>query len=363
MKTLTLKKLTINNHVITFNTGMNFIIGYNGTGKTILFNTILYLLGLKKNNRTMNFIKNNVVELECNIAGQNLSFKRNLREEVIIEGDIHEKINAKEINNFYTSLLLPQFNIGHDETAATQIIRASFYSDGELLSKINKDDLKSKIMGINANYLKESRRQIELFKNNLQKDEYSYEILKTYINNVERNLNSVNNNDAELIKGILKKEFFNMYDELFENKKVLDQALEAYENISRQSDLLYSERSSLIDELYNSYLEQLNLRAYSSIISYSGSERRLIEFLNLFIRTVKHTDLSFLNSIGLLVADCPFDHVDSSRLNEIRKMIDRETKQQKLQYIEFCYKDDSIPSEWIICDLRNKGALNWLKVD
>ncbi|WP_210190657.1 ATP-binding protein [Paenibacillus uliginis] len=342
---------------------MNIIIGNNGSGKTTLFNIILYLLGLHKNKRITKFLYEIDPELIVNIEGQRLSFKRTINDEILIEGDINEKLNTNELVDFYSSLLSPQFNVGDDRTAAIQIIRASFYTQGELYSKTDRDNLDNKIMGINVNYLKESKRQIDVFKNNLQKDEYSYEILKTYINNVEKNIINLQNNDH--IKGILQQEFFNMYDEIFENKKILDQATKAYNIILEQYDNLKSERKILFNDFLNEYIEKTNgrsIREYSSSSNYSGSERIRIEFLSFLIKTVRHIDYPFLNTSGLFIVDSPFSF-DMNNVKEIRKMVERETKLDKLQYIEFCSKDDTISPDWIISDLRNKGALNWLRVD
>jgi len=343
---------------------MNIIIGNNGSGKTTLFNIILYLLGLNKNKRITKFIYEIDPELIVNIEGQRLSFKRNINDEILIGGDINGKLNTNELVDFYSSLLSPQFNVGDDRTAAIQIIRSSFHAQDELLySKTDRDILDKKIMGINVNYLKESKKQIEVFKNNLQKDEYSYEILKTYINNVEKSIINIQNTDH--IKGVLQKEFFNMYDEIFENKKILDQATEAYNTILKQYDSLKSEREILFNNFINEYLEKINVRSiqeYSSSSNYSGSERITVEFISFLIKTVKHIDYPFLNTSGLFIADSPFGF-DMNNFKEIRKIVERETKLDKLQYIEFCSKDDTISPDWIISDLRNKGATNWLRVD
>lgn len=359
MKSLFLKRLKINNKVINFNSGMNYIIGYNGSGKTTIFSLILYLMGLKKINRTINFInqRNLDLELEMDFEGQSLYFRRNLQDEIIVEGVINQKINLSEIDSFYSELLAPQFNIGNDETAAAQILRSSFYSETEIHSNIEKENIKKKIMGINVSYLKESKKQIELFKSNLKIDEYSYEILKTYITNVEKNINELEN--SEQFKGILKEEFFKMYDEIYKNKKVLDQAMEAYSHIRDRSEMIFSERDLLLRDILNDNLGNLGFKDNLNSRNHSGSERRTVEFLNILIGIIKHTGYSFLNSSGLLVADCPFGYVDFNNIKGIRNFIDQETRLQKLQYVEFCNNDDNIPTDWIVFDLRDKGALIW----
>lgn len=362
MKKILLSKLRVNNNLIEFNPGMNIITGCNASGKTILYNSILYLMGLCKSDSIANILNKNDFELQCTINDQILSFKRPTQDQIIVEGDINKTFKVSELNQFYSLLISPQFNINFDESAATKIIQSSFYGDERLHSKIDRDNINSIIMGINIKYLRESKKQIEIFKSNLKNDEYSYEILKTYVNNVEKSLGNLNN--AEFIKEILKKEFFSMYDEIFANKKILDEAIEAYNKIKKISDLLYSQRELILEDVLKVYLKELNLSMNPNNINiYSGSERRILEFLNVLKRTIKYMDHSFLNTTGLLISDSPFATLDTNTVSNLRKIIYSETIQENLQYIEFCHKDDSISTDWIIYDLKNRGSMNWLKID
>ena len=98
MNKLILKKLYLREDLqIFFNTGQNYIVGKNGTGKTTIFNIMQYVLGLKRVAINSEEIYRTVIEpyIECQFGRKVCKISRKIgSNEITFQGDINVTINV-----------------------------------------------------------------------------------------------------------------------------------------------------------------------------------------------------------------------------------------------------------------------------
>jgi hypothetical protein len=368
---ITLKKINIGDNSIFFNKGMNIITGRNMSGKTLLFNSIMYILGLEKQfpvdkfdfrNLYIDFeVKNIEFRVKRDVGSNKLIFSGGINEEVRVKSDSYYEI--------YNSILEPSFNFGEDKLAATEILKYSFIPEFKIYS--DKTDTIKKILGINVGYLRKSKERIKVFEQEIKDSESSYDMLTTYMLNVREQIHELKNIEDSNIKAfenILNGEYLNIRKKNIEDKNFMKASIEAYKKLEMScdekfykiNDKLQNDFQNLCNEIgfmnhYKLENEFLNRR---NIKSASLGENRLLQIIITLILSM-YSDERYENSTGILAID-GIDYIEASAIYNIRDYVAKKCKENKLQYIEFtCMKED-LPKEWIVHDLNMGGMFNWL---
>lgn len=369
-----IKKINIGDKQICFKEGMNIIVGDNGSGKTVLFNIIRYIFGIKRRINVPGLrLENSYIDI-VDSSDRHFRIKRELNSNTIeIEGTINEavRIGSDLYYELYNSILSPSFNFGDDITSAIEILENSFMSEID----INKSsiDISKKILGINVGYLKKSRQQIEGFENKINKDEEWQDMLKIYMSSVAKKINDIKEikyEEINNINNILNEEYMILCQESVENKLLIKESQDAYNKIKISSDQVFVKRYSKLDSYFQKICRDVGLRNDYRLIDVlenktrlkyliSGSELKLIYKLAKLVLSMNIDDIT-INSLGLLVVDEFFGYdLDFRIREELMHIVEKECEYNKLQYIEFTCERRVFPKRCIIHDLSEGGAFSW----
>lgn len=362
MNNFVINSILLNGSEFGFSNGMNFILGTNGSGKTTFFNLIMYVLGLKDIKRTTDVIRVDGIVVNCSIGDLQVSITRNNENIIHFNGGIKAKAKygSRELHSIYNSLFDPTFDFEEDIFAAQEILESSFISENHIYSENLLQKTYSKILGVNIDYIKSYKKQINLYKQKISNDDSIHITLKTFIDRVEKDLE--NNSSKEEISSLLRKHYINMYDSLFENRKLLDEALEMYNYVRRIQEGTMKERKEVVEKQIINYYHSLGISGEESIYS-SGGMNILRRFIPNIARTKKYPDYNYLNTNGFLITDSPFGVLDTNSTITLRNIILDECKNRRLQYIEFASINSDIPSNVNVIHLNSKEAIGWLRVN
>lgn len=362
--------LRVNDRFIKFNEGINVIVGNNGTGKTILFYLLQYVLGLKTgqilDNTTFNFI-----ELECTFGNKKVIFKRKYPSNTIqLSGDyeIIVNVNDKKIFDIYTELLKPTFENGEDEKAGIEILKMSFIS--ERLSLFNKKniDIIKKIFGLNVEQLRKYKENIESYKERSLVNSSTYETVKLFITQVENSLQleDINNKDLCLIKGILNKEYLRIFETDNANKNLINEAINAFQKLNFSIEQRFTEKLNTLESYYFDYKEKFGLNNNKRLADiYKGNsdtssfgEQMLSQVILLLILSNQNNPI-IANPMSILVQDSIVNTFGFIDLKNFRKAIEFECERNGFQYIEFTCFSYNLPPNQVILNLNHEEVFKW----
>lgn len=362
------------------NEGINVIVGKNHSGKTLLFNLIMYIMGLKKEINCSNDILDKLYFKELAIdffagSGEYRIQRQINSKEILFSGktNCRVQIGSSKYYEIYSEILGQKFSFGDDKLSINEILRASFISEIKTLRAYNNIDTVKKILGINTRYLKKSKEQIKTLEQEVKNNEISYEILTKYMFNISGKLKKMEDMDAksiQTIENVLKEEYMNLCSENLEDEKFIQESLNAYERLKLSSERLFNEKIEKIECKFEKicsklgividykFIDVLNKNIRREFLS-SGQNKLLEVIITLIL--VTQDDFEFDNSTGLLVIDNLFSYdLDFEKINGVRRVLAEECGNRKLQCIEFTNERDSIPKEWIILDLDKGGGFSWL---
>ncbi|NGP59054.1 AAA family ATPase [Paenibacillus thiaminolyticus] len=361
MRGFTLDSIIVNGKEIRFSNGMNIVMGSNGSGKTTFFNIIMYILGLKDIKRTIEYVQFDEVVANCTFGNSQVSITRYKDDVLYFSGDIKEEATygSRKLFSIYNSLLSPSFDFEEDIYAGHEILRSSFYSENLLSSNTISAQTYKKILGINIEYLKTYKKQIIFFKDNLRMEQYAHDTLKTYINNIEREAEGIPNREA--FSRVVKNQYLNMYDKLFENRKFLDEAMEMYEKMKKYQESIFHIRNEIIQSHISENLYKLGITREEIRTIPSGGNKLIEKFLPVIARSKRYPNYNFFNTSGILFADSPMSKLSENTANLMRKILSVECENGQLQYFEFTHHTSELPNSSNVIQLHSKEAFRWLR--
>ncbi|KRG10717.1 hypothetical protein ACA30_21390 [Virgibacillus soli] len=378
MNKMILKKLYLREDLqIFFNTGQNYIIGKNNTGKTTIFNIMQYVLGLKRVDINSEEIYSTAIEpyIECQFGREVYKISRKFgSNEITFQGDINVIVNADsyELNDLYAKLLNISFenelnfnndNINNDHSSI-DIIKMSFLSEIELSKTyLNRGNNYYKILGYNEDYLKLIKNDISSLKNELKFETKSLKTIEQYKESVENTLKTRYVTKQEEITKILEDEYSIFRNKYLNKTKLLHNAEEVYEKELRNfKDSINNEISKL-----NPYFLKIIKEISPITNSLVGSDlQHVIELKNMrnmsigqrvLLLWALHITLcrnEVQNGLGMLITDSILPKVDIATMKSIRNKISNITKNGELQYIEFCTENSYVPKESVVFEMPSK---------
>jgi hypothetical protein len=362
--------LRINSRLITFNEGVNYIVGANGTGKTTLFYLIQYVLGLKTE-KNLNNITFNEIALECRFGNKRVIFIRKYPSSIIqLSGDYEITVNVRDkaLLEIYNKLFNPTFNIGRDEYAGIEILKMSFVSERLLLFNKRNIDIIKKILGLNVEQLKNYKENIESYKERSTAKNSTYDILKSFIAQVENSLRKENikENELNLINSILNKEYLKIFESDVANKDLIQEATEAYQKLSSSIEKNFYEKLNLLENYYYNYKMRFELQTNKGLLDiYKGynnnssyGEEILLQVILLLILSNQDNSI-VVNPISILVQDSIINILELRNAKNIRQAIEFECERNGLQYIEFSRFSDDISTNQVILNLNHEEVFKW----
>lgn len=362
MRKTTISKLTIGDRVISFREGINYVVGNNGSGKTFLFKTMQYALGLISESSFFHF-DDKPVKLSLFVDGESITFSRDINSSFIsILIDNNEESfrpRTSEYRRFLHHLFLRDVLIDFDSPDILRILRYSFFGGQEAISKTQFDDFKLMLRS-DPGKERSVRRQINRLRDQIKNQEFA-------INEVDRFVSITNSIykdrfDSDTYSKIneLQKQVFSDY---LENKNEFDEALveareyESYLKNSQDdkfkmalSDLVHTVPSNMGEFLrfhLDGYLEShFKHRAISAAEDY---------LFNLMIRVLVQIRRDVSLGLGFVVNDANERNFLDPRSYDLEfDLVDR--FQGDFQYIAFT-QVDAADKDKIILNL-DKG---WFK--
>ncbi|OMF12097.1 hypothetical protein BK131_19000 [Paenibacillus amylolyticus] len=368
MSRLIIRKLHIDEHnSINFNDRVNYIIGSNGSGKTTLFHLIQYILGLKIKANRLTFLKTiDKPYLICEFKNKKVKISRALNSNIItFEGDITREVKAysPELNELYTELLDISFINSYENNPSLDILDFSFYSDLDFRKNNGKDEVYTKILGYNSEYLDAIKRDILKFQKEIHIENQSLKLAEQYKQAVNKSLEKLNNdNSVGLFSNILDSEFEKIKYQVLTNYELLENAQNAYRQEQKMSEAFIAEKLSAIEPFFNDILKNINFRLQKSprfslesmtnqreFSRMSFGEKSLLLFSLRLTFCREYIELT--NGLGLLVTDDIFTVNDFDTENMIHEKIIDISKAGEIQYIGFTSRANDISREHIVFDI------------
>jgi predicted ATP-dependent endonuclease of OLD family len=365
MNKLKFKKLTIDELVINFTDGINFISGQNCSGKTTVFNCLQFVLGLKK---TLNVIHLKNIQIEIQVGDKDLHIQRDLsapKLSIKLDGNSYDfRARSTELDQFYNELFQPPYFFSSSENSIFakesmfEILDFCFISPMDTSNRKKIWNSIKVICGFNHSYLKSIEDDIKSLRMEISGNtRYKTEILK--FTKLLLSNDQIDITHKDIIEEA-KQSFFNEYEEKesihrFAKIKLEELTNESNRNIKEKIDgldltfdLLKKESGVDINLVENIeyYLNNSNI-SHNSSLGLTVFCNYLI-ILSIAVRS-KSLELNFPNFIindgytsGVL--DNSLYYKSQSTLQQISK------QNPDLQYIELT-SDSKIPKDKIVYEL------------
>ncbi|MDO6428153.1 ATP-binding protein [Thalassotalea sp. 1_MG-2023] len=361
-----LKSLKMGKIYISFNSGLNYILGRNASGKTTIFNAIRYAIGLDKSFSHNSFSS---IELVILVNEREIRFTREVGSLLIrtTEKDLIQEIKAQtlEWDKYLKALLSFEYIYQSNSESALPILDFCFLSEMKTTNRRKQWETVNSICGINTSMFRVVENDILALRKEVDQNKKYKAVIEEFSNKLVTNLNN-NNQLSNSINSVgeIKEEFFNSYDE---KEKLLLNAILKFDEIKDTSN---KELAIKLSEIESTFLNLNN---------HTGFHKEEFEGLENFIKE-KSTFMSFgaetysrfliilsiaivsqggsLNFPNFIVSDGYLSSNDNFTYSNAITLLERLTTNNKnLQYIEFTNRQD-VPSEHVVLDLYAQGDIH-----
>lgn len=365
MNSLKLVSLQIDDVHIHFKDGWNYIVGYNNSGKTTIFNCIKYALGLTKS-----IVHRHIGQIAIVVCINRCTFE--FRRDV---GSTHLNVYhngqasnyralSNELDTFLRDALSPTYLYETDSESVLTLLDFCFLSEERSTNRRQQWGVINSISCINVSLLSAVEKDISALKKEISKNKGFEKIVDEFSKSLSIRLNE-NVNITGLDEKIeVTKELF--FDEFRKKEDLLVNATLKFEEIKERSN--YELRSKIAE------IEDM----FFSLNRYAGFERSLFDGLESFIKdrskTMSYGEETFsrfllvlaiaqvaqegrYNFPQLIVNDSYLSLDNESYRTSLSIMDNLMNKSKDLQYIEFTYRDD-IPKEHVVLNLNDQGGLH-----
>lgn len=352
MENFRLIKLITNDLNISFNENINYILGDNNSGKTILIETLQYGLGLiKKSSNLSDILGQSTVKIECLIGNNELTISRENRSKSLnVNGYINEviKIDNKEIEEFYNKLLQPNFiNEVEDHASAYNILQGTFMTDLSYLKSKRESDVFKRVMGIDFSYLSQLKKEISIFEKDIYQEKFAFNLLDNYMSKVNESIKEVEEKYEQTegmneVKDILIKEYKSVNEEHHKNIQILKEAKDLLRKRTSLLTEILNERINIFSPLFNEiYLEltgEVSDISFSELIEgkllpISASRRELV-MSALYLTFFAYKIDKFHNSCCFFVVDVSKHNIDKKIFRRYKEIVEKIVMKNGIQYIE-----------------------------
>ncbi len=356
MNKLKLISLKINDAVIRFKEGQNYIIGRNATGKTTIFNCIKYSLGLLKK---YPYAFNGKVELKVYIGNTELCFMREFGSallHVFVDSELREfQVSSPKLNSFLSHLFVPQYLFHESSESIFDLLNFSFMSEDYSFNRRRQWEALKPVCGSNIMLLNYVQKDILALKKEVQRNKGHEKIVYEF-----SKLLMTNDNSLELERNIelSKSDFFK---EFKDKEELLSSATNKFKEIENKSEFQLENRIQIIGDAFLKIRSQTFFRdkPFDGIEKFLNSNSTDISMgeaafyaFNLVLATSRVTKNEKLNFSQLIVNDSSLSVLDARVQNDLVKVLDDiATEDDELQYIEFTHRRDGISERDIVFNL------------
>lgn len=370
MNSLKLVLLKIDDTSIRFKDGLNYVVGMNGSGKTVIFNCIKYVLGLNKSISCKGVGK---IELHISINEHLFQYTREVGNSSLFVSHSGKtycfRPRSKELDIFLQDNLVPGYIFEGDTESALQLLDFCFLSEERSANRRQQWEAMNSICGINVSLLSSFEKDIYALKKEVSKNKE----LKNIVDEFARSL-SINLNENTQFSGldedieITKVEFFSKFRE---KEELLINATLKFEEMKNRSDSELKRKMAEIEDAFvdlygragfdsnffgrlESFIKDRNIRMSYGEVTVS----RFI--LVLAIAQITHEGL--YNFPQIIINDSYLSHdLNNGSKGKIANILDDVVFRNKdLQYVEFTYRND-IPKEYVVLNLSEQGGWHVFK--
>ena len=364
MNSLSLVSIKIDDLVINFRRGVNYIVGNSDSGKTTIYRFIKYALGLKKEHRSFSG-KN--VELVVQVGGSPYTFSRGCESIYLYVcfDEVERKFrpNSTDLNDFYKSLLDPFYLFGDENESVYDLLEFVFLPEDRVINFRKRTEAIRSVMGAGLSLIDSVSKDIGILKSEVSKNKDYQHVINSFSKFLMEKDSSGLGVDCSFLDE-KKEEFFLKYQE---TEDLYYNASEKLESLKIETNKKVTEKLSQIERLISHNaeligLERLSVEDIQSVLSgrgsrLSGSQDQLVRLLSI-LAIAQLTDRLNLNFPSLIVNDGYLSfEASSSSYWKTRELIQEALQSNdELQYIEFTHRQD-VPSEEIVCNLNDHWGL------
>lgn len=359
MNKLKLISLKLNDTVIRFKDGQNYIIGRNATGKTTIFNCIKYSLGLLKK---YPYMLSGKVELKVNIGNTELCFMREFDSallHIFVDNEIQKfQVSSPKLNSFLSHLFAPQYLFHESSESIFDLLNFSFMSEDYSFNRRRQWEALKPVCGSNIMLLNSVQKDIFALEKEVQRNKGHEQIVYDF-----STLLKANDNSFELERNIelSKSDFF---QEFKAKEELLSSATNKFKEIESRSKLQLENRIQIIGDAFLNIRSQTFFKdkPFDGVEKFLNSSSNDISMgeaafyaFNLVLATSQVTRNEELNFSQLIVNDGSLSVLDARVQNDLVKVLDGiVTEDDGLQYIEFTHRRDGISEGDIIFNLDDQ---------
>lgn len=366
MNNIKLKSLKMGKIYISFNSGLNYILGRNASGKTTIFNAIRYAIGLDKSFSHNSFSN---IELDILFNEREIRFSREVGSLLIRtnEKDLIREIKAQtlEWDNYLKDLLSFEYIYQGNSESALPILDFCFLSEMKSTNRRKQWEAVNSICGINTSMFRIVENDILALRKEVAQNKKYKAVIEEFSHKLVTDL-GINAQVSNSINSVeeIKEKFFNSYDE---KEKLLLNAILKFDEIKDTSN---KELANKLSEIESTFLNLNNhtgfhkeefeglenlIKEKSTMMSF-GAETYSRFLIVLSIAIVSQE--GNLNFPHFILSDGYLSSNDNFTYLHAVTLLERLTSNnENLQYIEFTNRQD-VPLEHVVLDLYAQGDIH-----
>lgn len=365
MNKIKLLSLRLGGRTITFKDGVNYIVGDNNSGKTLIFNSIKYSMGILSKFDTDYF---ECIELNVNIGDKCFTFFRNVgsrKIRILTQDDDFSFVSGShDLNKFYQKIFDPKYIYNLEHESMLEVLDFCFITETKTRNRRQELNAIKSILGINTGLIKIFEKEFVFLKDEVRQDKERERLICDFSKLIINDANQLN--DFENLSKIIdlsKKKYIDEYrskENLLKEIKFKLNELTQENNSKFESDIL------IVESEFIELVKRLNLSIYrfdgleNFIINKydfsSYGEDLVLRFL-LILSIVIRTNEGDYNLPSLIVNDSYLSwDIRESVLTNITDVIEEIFgDREDFQYLEFTHRNN-VPKDKIVHFTNNNGG-------
>ncbi|MEG8246898.1 ATP-binding protein [Pseudomonas paracarnis] len=354
MNKLVLERLQIGGDFFEFKLGVNYVVGGYGSGKTTIFQSIRFALGLIKKWEGI-FIVGSRIELIAHLGQDRVVFTRSefSSKLMVCVGGVEKEYDALSdaLNVFYLDAFGFEFLYPDCRESAFEVIDFFFVSDDVSSSKQKQWSALRSVLGVNLLFLNSLASDIKELEREVLKDSMQKDLILEFSQGLISSVAELRNADEVLLKVSKAQSIF--FERFAQHESLYLGVQEKYKRLVVESNRYQDERLSELSAEVSRVSSLFDMNTVFSgdiqnLLANKGSPRSFGEDVLLrfsLVLAVSFKELSSrLNSIGMLVNDCFLSRASTNRTKKVADiLVNSQMNDGGLgQYIEFVRSDQFV---------------------
>jgi energy-coupling factor transporter ATP-binding protein EcfA2 len=347
MKRVLFQDFTYYENKITFKKGVNYVVGSNGSGKTVFYKFLMSALGLDyastRRSRHTQLLLPTSLKLNLMIDDVEYCFERDSSSDLIRVKKVGQsnyielKVYSNEYSNYLHQLFSIKLNVDSDNSQVKNILRLFFV--GDIVRKKRRaffEDELMPILGYNIDLIKKSKASIDQFKEELSTEELINKELKKFKNKLIQKMrsSSLEESNINIVTELISSEFSNNYNTLIQKSELLNDTKSAFNNMKSHVDRSYNQQLSEIESRIADICLK-NMLTPISVLDFKSDNMSYGEFSLYYMvfMLVLSSEKNIRNAPGILICDGMFSSLDMNQIEKVNIIIQEICEANSLQAI------------------------------